>query len=189
MKNKVSIHKEYKIIQSLSFFLTGLYFIVGCIILYNEKVAVPDSIEFIAAVSFYCLPILILLCWYMCCERYMQLSLEAKEEHEREAIFKGIKSVITRNVYWGVGFCGCLWVNAFFLIRYSETLGELYYYYGIVLLITVIWFLGLLTRHKRVSLKKFYYLVFAVISVILLLIAIERANAFVFIQKMNMLTI
>lgn len=186
MKNIKRIHKEYAIMKNISIIFTEMLFMAECIILYNEKMGVPDIIEFISAVLLYCLPILSPLCWYMCGERYMQIQLEGKEGDERKVIRKSTLSVIVKNVYWGVGFYVCLWANAFFLIQYSEALNKLYYYYGVVFAVTVFWLFGLLFRHKIVRCNKLLYFVISVISVILFLFAIERANAFVFIQRMNM---
>lgn len=187
MDKYTKLSKEYKIIKGLAIIITIIHYIVCCILVYHEKVKLSDEVEIMASLLMCFLPILLLFSWYMCAERYIKLGLAGVESDKQILIRYSLLKDILSSVYWGVGFWCCMLANAYMAILYGEYFEKLYYHYGVLLLVSLLWLIGLLKRKNNKRKKKVFYIVFGTLSMVLLLLVMVNAYSVVFIIRMNSL--
>lgn len=158
MDKYTKLSKEYKIIKGLAIIITLIHYIVCCIMIYDEKVNLSDEVEIIAFLLMCFLPILLLFSWYMCAERYIKLGLTGVESDKQILIRHSLLKDILSAIYWGIGFGCYMLANAYMVILYGEYFEKLYYHYGVLLLVSLLWLIGLLKRKNGKRKKKVFIL-------------------------------
>ncbi len=188
--------KEYRMMKIIAICVTIFYFPVCCITLILDSEVISDTIEVVAFLVFYLLPVVIILCWYMCYERYLQLKQIQYGQNEQEQKCRQLRSNIRSIVFAGLCTFGCALANVYFIEKYKIYWTQLCGYYVLIAVITILWVFRLCLCIKRVGnvevgvgsqkgIKTLVGLLRIVISVGCVFYAMSRASTFAFLERVS----
>lgn len=190
------ILREYYISKVCAVCFTCMYCIACSIVFKADYNIVSDDILVVASLLFFLLPLVLLVSWQMCVERYIYLNLIHCEENDRESKHQQLKSyvrnIILAGIFWGI----CVLANIYFVVNYWKYIEEIFLYYMIVLVISVVWLFILCMcvkkrermepQNKWAKLKVVLIRIFiTVLSIVCLTYAMMEASSFAFLKKVS----
>ena len=141
MKKKEYTHQDFKISRIIAILFTVVYYVMPLILYYKEEIGLSDATEVIGYGIYFCLPIISLLSWYMCIERYLYLKFQAEGKYKNKQMRIRFYISIIIIVIGGIISFDKIQGNLSFIFVQWENINEFYDCAIIKLIIAVGWIL------------------------------------------------
>lgn len=141
MKEHIYTLKDFKISYAIALFFTILSLVGFSIVKMSEAVELSEAFVFpIGMATIYFMPVLLILSWYMCYERYVYLELQTVEEAERRKVRHQIYLNVLVLLFWGIITLFALVNVVNYISWYWEYIENLYGCIALLAVCAVGWF-------------------------------------------------
>lgn len=191
-KNKEYTPKEFLVVLTIAFVFTLLYLMAS----YALCIDVPDAVRVTSECVGILFPIILLMSWYMCVERYVSIAYQLKENKENKGYMLQVIIRIILMIIGGINvYRSILSLLIYPLSSLNAYMDNYEVGYAIKISLAVAWivFLAFNFSIRKISANtKYGKLIVAVILLVVILLWTEMAEGFMeewrtkaWIQKMN----
>lgn len=143
------MHKDFILTRIMALLFTIMYFGLPYIMNHKKELRLSDTVGLVVDCMFIFLPIVIMLSWYMCAERYLYMKFKEDDKYKNKQARRKVYIWIIGMVIGGIILFDRCQDGVYFIFSHWKNMNELYVCAIIKNVITIVWLLVFIYIMKR----------------------------------------